>query len=114
MSTATTWEVIGYIDATLPGAKIVKPVLRDPSNPDVYFFADRPDLDIRSQIEENSVKVETGQVVGGARFQLLDVPVKFYERNLYIRQFSQNGLVPVTVFLDDVAEFERTKNALGK
>ena len=43
MNDINSWEVVGYIDPTLPVAKIVKPILRDPSNPDIYFYAESPE-----------------------------------------------------------------------
>ncbi len=109
-----TWEVVGYIDPTLPGAKIVKPVLRDAANPDVFFFAEQPDENIRSQVEGKTGKDENGTpYLGGVIFRLLDTPVKYFNRNLYIRKYGEGGLLAVAVFNEDLAEFDRTKAALN-
>lgn len=114
MSDSNSWEVVGYIDPTLPGVKIVKPVLRDAANPDVFFFAEQPDKDIRSQVEGKTGKDENGTpYLGGTIFRLLDAPLKYFNRALYIRQFGVVGLMTVSVFNEDLAEFDRTKAALN-
>jgi hypothetical protein len=114
MNDTNSLEVVGYIDPTLPGAKIVKPVLRDATNHDVFFFAEQPDKDIRSQVEGMTGKDgKGGSYLGSAMFRLLDAPLKYFNRALYVRQFGQVGLTAVTVFKEDLAEFDRTKAALN-
>lgn len=114
MSDTNFWEVVGYIDPTLPGAKIVKPVLRDTGNPDVFFFAEQPDQNIRPQIEGMPKTDEGGKpYLGASNFRPLDTSLKYSNRNLYIRQQGEVGLLAITIFTDDLAEFERVKAALN-
>lgn len=89
-----TWEVIGYI---LPGAseaQVVTPVLRDPSEPEKYFFARDPSKDVSSQLKALPKGDEHAQqrLGNGPNFCLIEKPMKYSVLGVYIAQASQRGL----------------------
>lgn len=114
MNTTTDWEVIGYISPALPGAKIVEPVLRSLTNPDVYFLADNPENDIRAELEKTPVKDSEGHpLLGGSYFVPCEDAMKWHDRDLYVRN-AQGSLLAVAVFADDLVRFEKIKKVLGR
>ena len=81
-----TWEIVGFIDPVLGDAVVVREVLRSTERPEIYFFADTPEVDVREKMEAMPVKDENGlPILGAPGFRRLDTPVPYEEKYLCIR-----------------------------
>lgn len=80
------WEIVGFINPVLYPPVVVKSVLRNPNDPEKWFFAKDPDTDVRSQVIDLPKKDEQGRpLLGGPGFVQLAAPIKYYPNHLCIK-----------------------------
>jgi len=99
-----SWEVVGYVLPIIKAPVLVRPVLREATNPKKWFFAKDPNTDVLTKVESMPKKDNQGRpFLGAPVFVKLDTPVKYYLYSVCI--LLENGNLVQSWASEEVADF---------
>ena len=112
MTNTKSWQILGYVAHTLPGPQIVEPIIHTLENPNVWFFPDNPEKDVRTYIM-SLPKRTASELPTHEGLYAVELEEDAFWRNRDLQVVDSAGvLLSVNISAEDIARFERLKKVV--